>query len=259
MRRISQGPRRSGSPSWRCRPALRSGSVSRSTIAPTMALSGAAGASMRRPPGARSETVAWSSMAAICAAFSQRGSRRSRSASRGAKSSVSPSTSMPRLSSQAPSRSGRCSFCTGRSRGPSGPARSLPSSSPVSGSRRSVQRCTGTLSCAKPGSTDTAQPWACRRGTCSAQKSPKAASCGSVQTGPSTGAPARSRHCKAVSGTGSRPRSRTRSMASASATPSRCRRSTGPPVSYSSCTAGGRLLSTEVGAGVSQAAPSGVR
>ena len=120
-------------------------------MAPTMALIGAAGASMRLPPGARSETMARSSMAAICAALSQRWSRRSRSASMGARSSVWPSISMPRLSSQAPSRAGSCSFSTPRPGLTKGLSSSLPSTSPVSGLTTSFQRCTGTLSCAKPG------------------------------------------------------------------------------------------------------------
>ena len=197
--------------------------------------------------------MAMSSMAAICCAWSQRASRRSRSASMGARSSVSPSISMPRLNSQAPSRSGSCSFCTGRSRAASGPSTSLPSSSPVSGAISSFQRCTGTLSCANPGCTTTLQPSARSFGICSAQKSPKCASCASVHTGPSAAAAARWRHCSLLASTGIRPRSHTRSMASASAARLRCMRSTGPPVSNSSCMAGGRELSTEVGAGVCQA------
>ena len=256
MRRASHAPRRSGSPSWRC---LRVGSVSKSTMAPTMALSGPAGASMRLPPGARSWMMARSSMAAICCAFSQRASRRSRSASSGARSRVSPSISMPSVSSHAPSRSGNCSFCTGRSRAASGPSTSLPSISPVSGAMCSFQRCTGTLSCAKPGHTTTLQPSARSCGTTSAQKSPKCASCASVHTGPRLLAAARWRHCSLLASTGIRPRSHTRSMASASAARLRCMRSTGPPVSNNSWTWAGRAPRTDVGAGVAQVAPLSVR
>ena len=228
-------------------------------MAPTMALSGPAGASMRLPPGARSEMMAMSSMAAISRALSQRASRRSRSASMGARSSVCPSISMPRLSSQAPSRSGSMSFCTGRSRGASGPSTSLPSNSPVSGAISSFQRCTGRLSCAKPGCTTTLQPSVRSWGTTSAQKSPKCASCARVHTGPSVAAAARWRHCSLPGSTGTRPRSHTRSMASASADRLRCMRTTGLPVANRSCTGAGRALRMEVGAGVCQVAPLSVR
>ena len=260
MRRASQAPSCSGCTlGWpKCGlPAWRRGAVNKSTIAPTMALSGPAGASMRLPPGARSEIIALSSMAASCRALSQRASRRSRSASIGARSSVSPSISMPRLSSQAPSRSGSCSFCTVRGRSPSGPSTSLPTKPPVSGEMSSRQRCTGTLSWAKPGCTTTLQPSARNRGICSAQKSPKCASCASVQTGPSVAAAARCRHCSLALSTGTRPSSQTRSMASASAVRLRCMRMTGPPVSNRSCTGAGRAFSTELGAGVCHCAAPG--
>ena len=76
----------------------------------------------------------------------------------GARSSVSPSISIPKLSSHSPSRPGRASFSTPRAGLTSGLSSSLPSTSPVSGLRMSFQRSTGTLSCAKPGCTTTVQP-----------------------------------------------------------------------------------------------------
>ena len=177
-------------------------STSRSSIAPTMAFSGAAGASMRRPPGARSTTISASSISSRRSACNQRRSRASSPASSGARSSVSPSTSTPRLMRHEPWSCAPRSRASGCSGVPSASSVRLPSSC-------SFQRCTGRLKCAKPGSTTSCQPAARRRGTCSAQKSLQCASSASDQSSPpccTATAASRVRHCSAFGGSGARRR-----------------------------------------------------
>ena len=236
-------------------PSLRRGSVNKSSMALTMALSGAAVASMRRPPGARKVISASSAMAATARASSQRPSRLSRSASSGARSSVSPSTSMPRLSMNEPSRGGwRSAPSVGR-RGPSGSTSSRPCSAPVAGSITSRQRSTATLWWAKPGCTTMRQPRAWSRGTCSAQKSPKCGSSGSDHSASWPTAASLLRHCSACSGSGRRPVAHSASRASASAARSRCSSTRWFQAPRSNSVGLGRVLSTRVGAGVSQCRP----
>ena len=245
--------------------------MSRSSIAPTMAFNGAAGASMRRPPGARRVTSAVSSMVATSRASSQRASRVSRSASSGARSSVSPSTSTPRLSMNEPSRGGWRSAVSGCTRGPGGWMGSIssrPCSSPVARSMTSRQRSTVTLWWAKPGCTTMDQPSACSRGTCSAQKSPNRDSSGNDHRCAWPTPASWVRHCSACIGSGRRPLHQSASRASASAARSRCssvRSCHAPRSSCCGCRCGcrccvgfGRVFSTLAGAGVSQRRPVSV-
>ena len=234
---------------------LRKSTVSKSTMAPTMALSGAAGASMRRPPGARSAMMASSGMAAISLALSQRASRLSRSANKGARSSDWPSTSMPKLSSHEPSRLGCVRAVMLAVRGPSGATSSRPVSWPVAGSITKRQRSTATLWCANPGRTTTAQPWACSLGICSAQKSPKWPSSGSDHRFSWPSCAAGLRHCRAVAGKGRKPKDHSKSRASASALPLRCISTRWSHAPRSNSVALGRVLSKLCGAGVSQCSP----
>ena len=198
-------------------PCWRRGSVSRSSRALTMAFSGSARASMRRPPGARRLTISSSAMAASSSAFSQRPSRFSKSASIGARSRVSPSTSTPRLASQLP----------------------MPGSTP------SFQRCTGSTWCAKPGSMTTCQSSACNLGTVSAMKSGHWPSSGRLHRSSLPTAASGARHCIARVGRGRSAVAHSVSRAKASAASSRCAGG-----------GQGRVYSTEVGAGVAQGSPA---
>mmetsp|Transcript_2785 Transcript_2785/g.4624 ORF Transcript_2785/g.4624 Transcript_2785/m.4624 type:complete len:233 (-) Transcript_2785:24-722(-) len=137
-----------------------------------------------------------SSIAPMATASSQRLSRRSRLASRGARSRRWPSTSMPRLASQAPLRRSR----------PRPGTRRLGGRGSASASRTSrAQPLTNWLWWAKPGSVVTRQPWACSSGTRSAWKSPKKSSCTRVHRD-SPRRWALPRHCSIPGSSGSRPR-----------------------------------------------------
>ena len=147
-------------------------------------------------------------MAAMATASSQRLSRRSRLAISGARSSGLPSTSMPRLTSQAPRRRSRPRPCTRRL--------GLGAASSTASVRPSCQPLTNWLWCAKPGSVRTCQPKACRAGTCSAWKSPKNSSCGVVHNDAPPSAAGVPRHCSSAGSRATSPRCTRACSASAS-------------------------------------------
>ena len=214
---------------------------------------------MRLPPGKRSRMMASSSMAASASASSQRASRWSRSASTGARSSVWPCISTPRLNSQDPWRRDRPSALTGGGGGTRSPANSWPTTSPVAGLNTRRQACTGTLRCAKPGRTSTTQPAARKRGTWSAQKSAKESSCTRVHSGRGA-ACARSslRHCSTPSGRGNKPSDRNTLPASASAARSRSSSTAWPCWPGTDSVGAAATASASAGAAVSQTTPARV-
>ena len=156
---------------------------------------------------------------------------------------------MPSVSSQAPSRSGSMSFCTGRSRAASGHPPPLPSISPVSGAMQ-LPALHGHAFVRKAGGTPPRPAFGAQlQLTTSAQKSPNCASCASVHTGPGCwrrrgGATAA---CWRPQASGPGP---TRGPWRRPRPPGcGCMRSTGPPVSNNSCTGAGRAPRMDVGAG----------